>query len=380
MAAFSDSDDSVSKSIRQHIFKLCSEFLSSAWSNPENITIQRLTGGRSNRIYRCKTSARDSANEVIFRFYGSDFLEGTEESKRSRTKETLISYIISEKRLGPHLIGIFDGGRIEEYIQSTIPTREQYEGQLMFKALAYKLATIHSLRLPFSHRVQLDLTAMVSGLTKSTALAAYLNGSKVNAFSEKLLNFNYAEELDLLIPLFTQIPSKIVFCHQDLNRLNILIRTRNSDDSYRGQSSSTLKEAASKIMLIDYECAGYSYRWADFVTFFSEICSNRWQEKKQFSFSDYPGPDRRTYFIKHYLSTLNELQLLEMADLDAEFSKLMKEIDFGGMILNLVNALWRLNHPKIDSDSMLFLWEEANFRLDLYLGLKEYFLNNYNNY
>ncbi len=104
----------------------------------------------------------------------------------------------------------------------------------MFKALPYKLATIHCLRLPFSRRVQLDLTAMVSGLTKSTALAAYFNGSKINAFSDKLLNFNYAEELDLLIPLFTQIPSKIVFCHQDLNRLNILIRTRNSDDSYRG--------------------------------------------------------------------------------------------------------------------------------------------------
>ena len=150
------------------------------------------------------------------------------------------------------------------------------------------------------------------------------------------------------------IPSKVVFCHKDLNRSNILIRT-----SKRNEQGPTTKDPGNKIMLIDYEHSDYPYRWADIVVFFSEIASCRWKENQSTPFNlvdYYPSLNRRIFFLRHYCAQLIKSKSLDENDLEEEIISLIKEIDFGSMVANLINCLWRLCHPRIDQESMAFLW------------------------
>lgn len=100
----------------------------------------------------------------------------------------------------------------------------------MFEILASKMAMIHSLRLPFSRSVDLAnyLLSMITNLKSNSVLLDYRSGSKVNQWSERLCSFNYSREINWLISILDSIPSKVVFCHRDLNRSYILIRERKS--------------------------------------------------------------------------------------------------------------------------------------------------------
>lgn len=72
------------------------------------------SGGLSNYLYHVKLQkANAEPNQVLLRFYGQTH---GEHALESLITDSVIFTLLSERKLGPRLHGIFPGGRIEEYI------------------------------------------------------------------------------------------------------------------------------------------------------------------------------------------------------------------------------------------------------------------------
>jgi len=74
------------------------------------------SGGLSNFLYYCSlpathTPLNGEPSQVLLRMYGQ-LLDGND----AKVTDSVITMLLSERKLGPKLYGIFPGGRLEEYI------------------------------------------------------------------------------------------------------------------------------------------------------------------------------------------------------------------------------------------------------------------------
>ncbi|VDL57418.1 unnamed protein product [Hymenolepis diminuta] len=101
--------------LRRH----CAKSLMGSWANPQNIDIMEVGGGLSNYLYmaQLKPEAIDSSStvpkKVFIRVYG----ELLRSNMNSVILDAVLFALLSEKRLGPKLFGVFPGGRIEEFVE-----------------------------------------------------------------------------------------------------------------------------------------------------------------------------------------------------------------------------------------------------------------------
>ncbi|XP_074599484.1 choline kinase alpha-like [Brevipalpus obovatus] len=366
MSHFENSEN-VDESDRQKVSEVLINFFG---SNPTSI--QRLPAGRSNRVYLCSIQSRNNNEQyLIVRLYGSSFIEASQSASHNREKEVLICFIASEKRIGPKLVGLFDGGRIEEFVPSSHPTCDQYEGPSVFKVLAEKIAAIHSINMPVPKKW--DSNSMLNGMFEAFSSNGKLDDFRShrisNPFSESLMSFDFREEIDFIAPLFSLYPSKLVFCHNDLNRTNILLR-----------NDSTGLDLSRKMVLIDFEYAAYGYRWSDFVVVFAEVCFCHWKESGEFMVSKYPDQKKRLFMAKSYIQTLNALSRSHDQDSlreEEQIKRLEAEMAFGILPACMINILWRLSHQQIDQNDQKKLWEEAYYWLKLYKKMKIDFMRDH---
>lgn len=116
------------------------------------LEINQVTGGLTNKLYKCaipKDKASDLSKEkhmdvphtVLFRLYGA----GTE-SFFDREHEHKIFKRFSELGIGPKLYGLFDGGRIEQFME--LRTLDQQDLPKLASLIAKKLAVTHTCSLP----------------------------------------------------------------------------------------------------------------------------------------------------------------------------------------------------------------------------------------
>lgn len=110
------------------------------------------SGGLSNWVYNVQlpegtTPLRGEPRQILLRIYGQ--VHG-ERAVESIITESVIFTLLSERRLGPKLHGVFPGGRIEEYIPARpLLTKELADPELSALA-AEKMAQIHSIQVPIS--------------------------------------------------------------------------------------------------------------------------------------------------------------------------------------------------------------------------------------
>ena len=79
--------------------------------------VSRSSGGLSNYLYACSLPAgmeceNGEPRKVLLRIYGA-ILQG---NSHSLVVDSVVFALLSEKNIGPKLYGVFEGGRIEEYI------------------------------------------------------------------------------------------------------------------------------------------------------------------------------------------------------------------------------------------------------------------------
>jgi choline/ethanolamine kinase len=85
----------------------------------------------------------DTPNKVLLRFYYNP-------DKDNSITDTIVFALLSERKIGPKLYGLFNEGRIEEYIDSRpLMTHELADPKISIE-IGRRLARIHKLKIPIS--------------------------------------------------------------------------------------------------------------------------------------------------------------------------------------------------------------------------------------
>uniref|UniRef100_A0A0N5AXC2 Choline/ethanolamine kinase n=1 Tax=Syphacia muris TaxID=451379 RepID=A0A0N5AXC2_9BILA len=257
---------------------LCANVLGGAWKrvSPENFRIRSITGGTSNLLFlvklpeNIKTVKHEPRNALLRIFCGTDL--------ESRLNESVIFTILSERRIGPQLHGVFPGGRFEQFIPSRPLTTAEISYASVVVKIGQLLARIHSLDVPIIKNPGIVDLAQ-SYLKKLKKLNRRMKHKLVGNMVQASLDTCPAEvnpellenELQIMRRCLEKSNSPVVFSHNDLQELNILLRDQFILD-HNGNLNTTNDE--NPFVLIDFEYSGYNYRGFDFGNFLCEHMLN----------------------------------------------------------------------------------------------------------
>lgn len=90
---------------------------------------------------------RGEPRQVLLRLYGQ--VHG-ERALEGLITESVIFTLLSERRLGPKLHGVFPGGRIEEYIPARPLLTKELTDSTLSSLIAEKMGQIHTMQIPIS--------------------------------------------------------------------------------------------------------------------------------------------------------------------------------------------------------------------------------------
>lgn len=290
-------DEEINCEMRERAYRICRDYLHGAWKliSPDDMVLKQISGGLSNFLYYCALPATHppkalEPSEVLLRIYGK--VHG-EEALESILAESVIFALLSERRLGPRLYGVFPGGRLEQFIPARSLLTEELRDRDLSTQIASKMARLHALNVPISKEPYWMWNSMEKWMKSGQEFLS--KKPKVENVSEhvleKLEKFNYSKELDFLKKVVAKIQSPVVFSHNDMQEGNILLnlQAKNPDD---------------RVSLIDFEYCSYNYRGFDIANHFCE-----WMYKYKLEVHPYytvdkenfPEKDEQLFFIRAYL-------------------------------------------------------------------------------
>jgi len=217
------------------------------WKNEKNIVIQRLNGGISNIILKISS---DNLKPIIFRLYGKNI-----NNLISREDEIKIYKYVSENNLAPKLLGMFDQGRIESFLEAE-PLNDK-NIYLFQDKIIQKMKQINSLK--YNNKLMLwDRLFKWNCLIKDICFKKEIENLK-----------NKIENLPQNHYLLKQ-----VFCHNDLLPSNILVDKEKNihiiDYEYAGINYLGF-ELANHLLYYDFENIPFKKDIFDFLTKFNNI-------------------------------------------------------------------------------------------------------------
>jgi len=144
----------IKNDMREKAFRICRDYLNGIWKfiAPQEMVLKQVSGGLSNFLYYCALPAgakpkQGEPSRVLVRFYGQIHSEGALEAILT---ESVIFTLLSERKLGPRLYGVFPGGRLEEFIPARpLKTKELTDPEIS-SIIGEKMAQIHTLDVPIS--------------------------------------------------------------------------------------------------------------------------------------------------------------------------------------------------------------------------------------
>lgn len=286
--------------MRDRAYRICRDYLHGAWKliTPHEMVIKQISGGLSNLLYYCALPASNppkatEPSEVLLRIYGQ--VHG-EDALESVLAESVIFALLSERRLGPRLYGVFPGGRLEQFIPARpLFTRELADPDLS-AIIATKMANIHALNVPISKEPCWIWNTMERWLRTSQGFLSQkpqLSGEQDGSMVERLQKIDYRSEMEFLRQVVAKVQSPVVFAHNDMQEGNILLKT--------GPKPATGND---RIALIDFEYCSYNYRGFDLANHFCEwVYEYKLPVHPYFTVdcANYPSKQKQVNFIRTYL-------------------------------------------------------------------------------
>ncbi|GFG36751.1 hypothetical protein Cfor_09453 [Coptotermes formosanus] len=366
------SSDSVE--MREMAARICRSYLRGSWRKitAQDIVLKRVSGGLSNWLYHVSLPETHPAkssepSQVLLRLYGQ--VHGTERALEGLITESVIFTLLSERRLGPKLHGVFPGGRIEEYIPARpLKTKELSDPQLSV-LIAEKMASIHQMNIPINKEPRW-LWDTVNGWLKNVQ-ANLEDPSLVDSVNEammhKLRMFNLPAEAKWLREYIGKISSPVVFCHNDMQEGNILLCCDNMTD----------QEALMDphLVLIDFEYCSYNYRGFDLANHFLEWTydyTNSTHPYFTVNKNNYPTHEQQLRFVRTYLC--NAGYRGEQSTEREEEEALLCEVQAFCLVSHFFWGLWSSVSAKL-SQIPFGYGEYAVERLESYFQLKNKLLN-----
>lgn len=333
----------------------------------------------SNRLFIVENRSkvvRFENNKVLLRLFGGKLVEPNDPFKvLTITEESLVCFKIGLSGLGPKVLGVFDGGRLEEFIPSRTLADADLLKPVIRMQIAQKLARLHLLEIPIG-KVPFDRLDQVR--TKFSTIkpqdyidvANNLELKKKGVNCEFIANFGYAKEVDWLGGIQPQIKSRNVMCTRDLNRLNCLVRE--TPDKFN-----------ELITLIDFEFFGFGPRACDLAAHFTNWMFDLSKTNNQGI--ELPSPEIRRQYCKVYLKEINKLSAgikFDKFGLDS-VDHLVEETEFF-MMMNFLFCIslvlnWKDAFAKSSQEGWLGLMVVVEKLLRHYERVKANFIEKYLN-
>ncbi|GBP20226.1 hypothetical protein EVAR_82099_1 [Eumeta japonica] len=356
----------------------------------------------------------EEPKKVLLRIYGQ--VHG-ERAMDAIVTESVIFTLLSERRLGPKLHGVFSGGRIEEYIPARpLLTKELSEPALSMK-IAEKMAAIHSMDVPLSKEPNWIWKTMhkwlktvrEERLAPHNTASAKASNTDEEQIIKRLKSVDFDKEIDWLKKYIATVDSPVVFCHNDMQEGNILLLedvTQNAseddvtyveaeeqpnrehkyveplsqyDDANTSDSiSSRISDSGEpKLVLIDFEYCAYNYRGFDIANHFQEWGYDYTNPEHPFYFENQencPSLEQKEIFIKeylkHYLSNVSDDKEIDLTPTIEDINHLLCEVETFALVSHLFWCLWSIVNAS-KSQIPFGYWEYAVSRLETYFRLKQ---------
>ncbi|XP_052758111.1 choline/ethanolamine kinase isoform X2 [Galleria mellonella] len=447
--------------MREVAGRICRNYLHGAWKSvdPSQLVFRRISGGLSNFLYyvalpddasklggytrresspdaepdgepetlasrlakknlaRSNSFSIEEPKKVLLRIYGQ--VHG-ERAMDAIVTESVIFTLLSERRLGPKLHGVFSGGRIEEYIPARPLLSKELSDPAISMKIAEKMAAIHSMDVPLSKEPNWLWKTMAKWLktVREERLSSTNHGKneQEQQVIKKLKSVDYEKEIEWLKKFIATIDSPVVFCHNDMQKGNILlledvvqstgdedvsvyVQTYDTDSpksnkennhtktsfetmtQYEDQNTSDSiishmsDSGEPKLVLIDFEYCAYNYRGFDIANHFQEWMYD--YNNPEYPFYDevlenYPTLEQKEIFIKeylkHYQSNLSDAK--DTTPSIDDVNQLLSEVDALALATHLFWSLWSMVNAS-KSNIPFGYWEYSLSRLETYLRLKQ---------
>lgn len=213
-------------------------------------------------LYICERKASEgdakekSPSKFLLRLIGGKMMDPDDIyflATMSETGQALVYKEQGRQGRGPKLLGIFEGGRLEEFIESTTLEEEHLKDAAIRKEVAQNIARFHSLDMPFAksgHEVLETLAASHKANFKKENFVSNAAVQSCGFDCNAIADFDFVAEADWVMKAVKETAGRFAFCVRDMNRLNCLVRK-------------VPKENGERIVLIDYELGAYVRRGHD---------------------------------------------------------------------------------------------------------------------
>jgi len=331
--------------------KQLNQFVQKNWcNNIEDFQLSKLSGGLTNTLYLCGRAHSDADdNKYVVRFFGKGKVNNINE-------ENIIASVVGAMKLGPGVLGIFEGGRIEEFIPSHTITTPELAG--VTKTVANMTARLHKLSMPIDK----------SGDYLKVTLDIYMEKirSKYGESMEKLepdFRRKVTDAYEMTLTILSNTNSPVCFCHNDTQPGNTL------------KPLNTSAKSSEPLFFIDYEYSAYNNRAFDAGNFFAEWIYNYEHTKEAGGYSakleNYPSIESQKEYAVAYFEEMNGSDTVD----EEEVLKFIEEARQFTLVSHCFWAIWCLvNDESEEFDYMHY----ANCRLDhffkqndIFNGLKE---------
>lgn len=250
---------------------LCAQYLGGAWKDIDiqQFSLRKLSGGLTNLVFCCELSPDVAivANEprsVLLRIQ-------TQSDSLQLMREIAVFMNLSANGYGPKLLAIFPGGRIEEFIPSRNPRKEEYISERYLPTIATLLAKVNNIEMPLPKSPQYVpiLRSWLERCYKNGAQAIHLKRAAIRddvKFPEMVTMDDIEKEFLEIQKVLRDQKSPSVFCHNDMVPSNVLLR----DPTGNGSGEQCAVEC-NQIVLIDYEFGFYNYRGIEIANTVAEF-------------------------------------------------------------------------------------------------------------
>lgn len=316
---------------RQDILALVKALRVSKWHkkqlNPNYIVVNRISGALTNSIYKIEYKDEDNDKvkipALLLRVYGKNV-----DDIIDRDLELQVLTKLSQKGIGPKLLGIFTNGRFEQFLEGFITlTKEQIRDEIISQMIGRRMKDLH-------YKIQLDEKDICDNLPMcwklidkwanifETEIQPTFNGhtKEEDAF---LMQYHQFKQLVNKYRqwLFGHYPTQdfnknFKFCHNDTQYGNLLLlESFNYDDIIISRppsnaslnSISTVKTTSNKkdnnLVVIDFEYSGSNFPAFDLANHFSEWMANYHDPLKSYYLNEnnFPSQLQQLNLIKAYV-------------------------------------------------------------------------------
>ncbi|XGW27318.1 hypothetical protein V3C99_007710, partial [Haemonchus contortus] len=274
-----DPSKSISPEILYRTRYLCAKYLGGAWNRLtlEQFRVKAITGGMSNLLFLVELAPNVNtvgmeARRALLRIQCQSDLD-------QLLTESVVFTMLSERSLGPKLLGVFPGGRFEQFIPSRPLTCLEISKPAVGRLIAPMLARVHTLDVPITKEPEV-MKCIRSWVTKfrqtpggSRPIHLYCTAAHVpkESYPSIITCDDLELELQFIEEFLAKSKSPVVFSHNDLQEGNILLF-----DEYKLNDDGCIKprvdgdHESDPLVLIDFEYCSYNYRGFDLGNHFCE--------------------------------------------------------------------------------------------------------------